>query len=159
MCIQAVHMSDTGKLWISRLMVHVHFLSFLFVRCVFLQRRSASALCASGKLLFETYSYSKILILPPSHAQARRAGGRGTPFGTIIIHLFYRHVRFVYIVATADWPQLQRVRDREALQLKNDRHRGQGTRLGDTVSHFSGRPAEISPGSEISQAAPRAVNP
>ena len=77
-------MSDTGKLWISRLMVHVHFLSFLFVRCVFLQRRSASALCASGKLLFETYSYSKILILPPSHAQARRAGGRGTPFGTII---------------------------------------------------------------------------
>ena len=61
-------------------------------------------------------------------------------------------------MATADWPQLQRVRDREALQLKNDRHRGQGTRLGDTVSHFSGRPAEISPGSEISQAAPRAVN-
>jgi hypothetical protein len=93
-CIQAVHMSDTGKLWISRLMVHVHFLSFLFVRCVFLQRRSASALCASGKLLFETYSYSKILILPPSHAQARRAGGRGTPFGTIISSiLLMRHVR------------------------------------------------------------------
>ena len=83
-------------------------------------------------------------------------------------------------MATADWPQLQRVRDREALQLKNDRHRGhegQGSVILYLTSQAallrylqaprylkpplelltvsSNRPTIISPDSEISQHARR----